>query len=158
MFKQFNAYIMKKEILAQKSMRMFQISSLLTILVTLFLLNFQVVAQTPKPKPWIAPASANQLKNPLTGNTVVLKDAKKNYELYCSPCHGIGGKGDGAAAATLNQKPADHTSIAVQSQTDGALFWKLSEGRGNMAAYKQILTDEKQRWALVNYIRTLKKK
>ena len=120
--------------------------------------NLKSIAQTPKAKAWVAPANSNQLKNPLAGNTSVLKDAKKNYEMYCTPCHGTGGKGDGAAAATLNPKPADHTSAVVQSQTDGALFWKLSEGRGNMAAYKQILTDEKQRWALVNYIRTLKKK
>jgi len=118
----------------------------------------QGVSQTPKSKPWIAPASANQLKNPLAGNTNVLKDAKKNYEMYCTACHGAGGKGDGTAAASLNPKPADHTSTKVQSQTDGALFWKLSEGRGIMASYKQILSDDKQRWALVNYIRSLKKK
>ena len=124
----------------------------------LLVLCNQSNAQTPKPKPWLAPASASQLKNPLAGNVSVIKDAKKNYELYCAPCHGIGGKGDGAAAASLNPKPADHTSSAVQSQADGVLFWKMSEGRGNMASYKQILTDEKQRWALVNYIRTLKKK
>jgi len=133
--------------------------SLIKAFVFIFTIaNLQSFGQTPKPKPWIAPANSNQLKNPLAGNTSVLKDAKKNYELYCTPCHGLTGKGDGAAAATLNPKPADHTSVAVQSQTDGALFWKLSEGRGNMASYKQILTDEKQRWALVNYIRTLKKK
>jgi len=108
-------------------------------------------------KPWNAPAAASQMKSPLTVDANVLKDAKKNYQLYCTPCHGNSGKGDGAAAASLNPKPADHTSEAVQKDSDGTLFWKMSEGRNPMPSYKQILTDN-QRWELVAYIRTLKKK
>ena len=141
-----------------QTFRSLPFKSVLIIPFLLLAFILQGVSQPPKAKPWIAPVSANQLKNPLAGNVSVLKDAKKNYEMYCTACHGAGGKGDGAAAATLNPKPADHTSSKVQSQSDGALFWKLSEGRGTMASYKQILTDDKQRWALVNYIRTLKKK
>ncbi|WP_298302872.1 cytochrome c [Hydrotalea sp.] len=106
---------------------------------------------------WNVPASANQLKNPLVGNTSVLKDAKKLYITNCGPCHGNNGKGDGIAAAALKPKPADHTSAAVQKETDGALYWKMTEGHTPMPSYKQALTDS-QRWELVNYIRTLAKK
>ncbi|HRH66737.1 MAG TPA: cytochrome c, partial [Bacteroidia bacterium] len=49
---------------------------------------------------------------------------------------------------------ADHTSDAVQRESDGALFYKISMGKGNMQPYRTLLT-VKQRWALVNYIRTL---
>ena len=89
-------------------------------------------------------------------NATVLADAKKLYTTNCAPCHGDKGRGDGPAAQALSPKPADHSSVLVQGETDGSLFWKLSEGRNPMPGYKKILT-EQQRWELVNYIRTLAK-
>ena len=68
---------------------------------------------------------------------------------------GAKGKGDGAAAVALNPKPADWTSKRVQDESDGELFWKISTGRGAMPAWKHL--PEKDRWALVQYLRTLKK-
>lgn len=105
---------------------------------------------------WVAPATANQLKNPLAGDVSVLKEAKKLYVTYCSPCHGNTGKGNGIASASINPKPADHTSSTVQSESDGSLYWKLTEGHAPMPSYKQALPDI-QRWELVNYIRSLAK-
>lgn len=106
--------------------------------------------------PWVAPKTADNIKNPLNGDNSKLAEAKTMYITNCGPCHGEKGKGDGPAAPGLNPKPADHTSAAVQSETDGAIFWKLSEGRSPMPAYKKIFSDE-QRWELVNYIRTVAK-
>jgi mono/diheme cytochrome c family protein len=83
-------------------------------------------------------------------------ETKALYITNCSPCHGDKGRGDGPAAQGLNPKPADHTSAAVQSESDGAIFWKLSEGRNPMPGYKKIFSEE-QRWELINYIRTLAK-
>ena len=105
---------------------------------------------------WVAPSSANELKNPVAGDAAALKEGKALYQSYCSPCHGEKGKGDGVAGGALSPKPANHSSAVVQSQSDGAIFWKLTEGRGAMASYKAALT-EKQRWSLVCFIRTLKK-
>ncbi len=105
---------------------------------------------------WVAPAEAIAQKNPLDGNKEVLADAKKLYVSMCAPCHGEKGKGDGPAAAALNPKPADHSSKAIQAETDGSLFYKMTTGRGPMQSFKTKLTDA-QRWSLVNYIRTLKK-
>jgi mono/diheme cytochrome c family protein len=101
---------------------------------------------------WKAPAEAKAMKNPVQG----VGNAKKTVETNCVPCHGTGGKGDGPAAAALPQKPADWTSAKVQSETDGEIFWKISEGRGPMPPWKSL--PEKDRWEVVNYIRTLKKK
>jgi mono/diheme cytochrome c family protein len=106
--------------------------------------------------PWVAPKTADNIKNPLSGDNSKLAETKTMYITNCGPCHGEKGKGDGPAAQGLNPKPADHTSAAVQSETDGAIFWKLSEGRSPMPGYKKIFTDE-QRWELVNYIRTVAK-
>lgn len=100
---------------------------------------------------WKAPADAKAVKNPVKG----VGNAAKNIETNCVTCHGPKGKGDGAAAAALPPpKPADWTSAKVQSETDGELFWKISNGRGAMPPWKHL--PEKDRWEIVNYIRTLK--
>jgi mono/diheme cytochrome c family protein len=106
---------------------------------------------------WITPGVVLSRVNPLKGNVVVLKDAKKLYRNYCGSCHGEGGKGDGIAAAACNPRPADHTSDYVQREPDASLYWKISEGRGPMPSFKNTLTED-QIWSLVNYIRTLKAK
>lgn len=52
----------------------------------------------------------------------------------------------------LKPWPANLTKDLVQDQSDGALFWKITEGRTPMAAYKDVLTEE-ERWQLINFIR-----
>jgi hypothetical protein len=42
----------------------------------------------------------------------------------------------------------------VKAQSNGSLFWKITNGRANMPAFKQILSEE-QRWQLVSYIRKI---
>ncbi len=103
---------------------------------------------------WKAPASADQLRNPLKGNEKATLAGKKLYAQYCAICHGNKGKGDGAAGMALKPRPANLTSPVVQKQTDGAIYWKITYGNPPMAAYKETLTEE-QRWQLVNFIRTL---
>ncbi len=117
----------------------------------LLITHGQTLAQS---KPWVVPVDATAVKNPLSGNTSVLPDAKTIYVANCGPCHGEKGRGDGPAAAGLNPKPADHSSALIQSETDGSLFWKLSEGRAPMPGYRKVFSDQ-QRWELIDYIRTL---
>jgi len=101
-----------------------------------------------------SPASADAIANPLRGNADATSEGKKIYTQYCVPCHGNKGKGDGIAAPGLSKPPADHTSDFVQKQSDGALFWIISQGNNPMPTYKTTLT-ETQRWQVVNFIRTL---
>ncbi|MBI4637206.1 MAG: cytochrome c [Candidatus Rokubacteria bacterium] len=100
---------------------------------------------------WAAPADAKAAKNPVKG----IGGGKKSVETNCASCHGSSGKGDGPAASALPTKPADWTSAKVQAQTDGELFWKIANGRGAMPPWKHL--PDKERWEIVNYIRTLKK-
>lgn len=132
-------------------------SRLITGLISLLSLvaGSNLSAQT-RPK-WIVPSSAGKIENPVGSGSATLASAKILYINNCSPCHGDKGKGNGPASASLVPKPADHSSPSFQSQTDGAIFYKLSEGRSPMPAYKAMLSDQ-QRWSLVSYIRTLKKK
>jgi mono/diheme cytochrome c family protein len=117
------------------------------------LLAWAGVAVVSAQGPWVAPAEAKAMKNPVKG----VGNAKKSVETNCVSCHGASGKGDGPAAAALPPpKPANWTSAAVQKETDGEIFWKMSNGRGAMPPWKHL--PEQERWEIVNYIRTLKGK
>ncbi len=110
-----------------------------------------VWAQQPQGE-WKAPADAKNVKNPEKSSEL----GKKSVETNCVTCHGPNGKGDGPAAVALTPKPANWTSDKVKKETDGELFWKLSNGRGPMPPWKHL--PEKERWQIVNYIRELQKK
>jgi len=105
---------------------------------------------------WVAPSTTAALKNPVAKSDKVMAQAKKTFEQSCLSCHGPKGLGDGPAAATLPVKPANWTSADVQKQTDGEIFWKISEGRGPMPPWKTILS-ENDRWVMVHFVRTFKK-
>lgn len=105
---------------------------------------------------WNAPASSDKLVNPFVGNAASVTEGKKIYESMCVICHGDKGKGNGAAGVALAPRPANFLAITVRHESDGAIFWKLTEGNPPMAAYKTLLS-ETQRWQLVNYIRQLER-
>jgi mono/diheme cytochrome c family protein len=103
--------------------------------------------------PWVAPASEKAKKNPLPSDKKTIDQGEKVAKINCASCHGAKGKGDGAAAAALNPKPADWTSSRVQDESDGEIFWKITTGRGPMPSWRHV--PENDRWAVVRYIRTL---
>lgn len=104
---------------------------------------------------WKAPAAAKATKNPVDKATG-LKLGPSLFQENCVICHGKAGKGNGEAAAAMKPRPKSLTDKAVQAQTDGELFWKISEGREAMPGWKSI--SEKERWALVRYVRSLAEK
>ena len=104
--------------------------------------------------PWVAPDAEKVKKSPLPNDKKFVEQGGKLAQVNCVTCHGAKGKGDGAAAVALNPKPADWTSKRVQDESDGELFWKISNGRGAMPPWKHL--PEQDRWALIRYIRSLK--
>lgn len=122
--------------------------------LTVIIIGSTLLQSAAQTSAWIAPKEAESAHNPLSPNSTALSDAKTIYQANCSPCHGDRGRGDGPAAQALTPKPADHSSIAVQNESDGSLFWKMSEGRNPMPSYKKVFSDQ-QRWELVLYIRSL---
>jgi len=104
---------------------------------------------------WVAPESADSIKNPLKGDEQSMAEGKKLFNQMCAVCHGYKGKGNGVAAVSLNPKPANFWQESVQKQSDGAIYWKLNKGRKSMASYS-YLSDEKK-WQLIDYLRTFKK-
>ncbi len=105
---------------------------------------------------WHAPAADKAKKNPVGGGAKAVEAGKKVAQVNCVLCHGESGKGNGPGAAALNPKPADWTSKRVQDESDGELFWKISNGRGPMPSWKHL--PENDRWSVVHYIRSLKAK
>ncbi len=112
----------------------------------------------PEPAPQEAPAPE------AAAGAITLGDAaqgKSIYETYCVACHGAGGKGDGAAAATLTTKPADHTDGNVMNAiTNEDLYKAIKEGGAGvgksnlMPAWGATLKDEQIR-DVVAYVRSL---
>ncbi len=129
---------------------MLKIVQILYLGVFLFGVGPHLFAQTS----WTAPPSANDLKNPFKEDASATQEGKKIYSQMCALCHGPKGKGKGAAGLSLDPKPSDFLSIKVVDESDGAIFWKMTEGNPPMAAYNTLLTED-QRWKLVNYIRKL---
>jgi len=129
----------------------------MTLLVTFggIILMLTAKKNTMQTNPWLAPTWADTIRNPVIADIKTTEEGKKIYERNCVVCHGNKGKGDGIAAAGLSPKPADHSSEKIQKQSDGAIFWKITNGRPPMASYAKSLTPY-TRWELVNYIRTLK--
>ncbi len=102
---------------------------------------------------WRAPPAAANRPNPVPVNANTIALGQKLYTANCFTCHGPNGKGDGPGGAALEKKPADLGGrIKSTGESDGELFWKISEGRAPMITWKTSLS-ETQRWELVNYIR-----
>lgn len=113
-----------------------------------------VVAATAATKEeWKAPARAAAKKNPVAAEPASIGRGKAVYTAECASCHGNSGKGDGPGAKDLEVTPGDMTKLGGQS--DGALFWKITEGKKPMASFATKLT-EQQRWDVINYMHTLK--
>lgn len=103
---------------------------------------------------WVAPTRAAKKKNPVALEEASLAKGKALYIKECLSCHGPTGKGDGPGAKDLETKPHDLSLPKLREQTDGALFWKITEGKKPMPSYAQTFGDD-DRWHLVNYIRSL---
>ena len=103
---------------------------------------------------WTAPAAEARTKNPVAVNDSSIAAGQKIYLQRCVGCHGRTGKGDGPDAADLGIHPAKLSDAAVQQQTDGELFWKVTVGKKPMPNYRSRLSPT-DRWNVINYLRTL---
>ena len=118
---------------------------------------FMCFAFTPQTKkPWDAPASAAGKANPQKGPESIA-NGKALFAKHCQSCHGKTGLGDGTKASELKTEPGDFSKAAFQGQSDGAIFYKISEGRDDMPSFKKKITEPNDMWDVVNFVRTLKK-
>ncbi len=108
-------------------------------------------------KPWPVPDASKTKKNPVASTAESIAAGKALWTTHCKSCHGTKGLGDGPKASQLNTEPGDFSAAGFQSQTDGSLFYKTSEGRDDMPAFKKKISAPEDIWRLVVYMRTLGK-
>ncbi len=106
-------------------------------------------------------AWVDSLPVPLTMQ--LLRRGEERFEIFCSPCHGMSGYGDGAVArradrlqeGTWVQPSSFHTDL-VRSRQVGHIFNTITNGIRNMPSYGGQI-GVLDRWAIVAYVRALQK-
>lgn len=81
---------------------------------------------------------------------------KERYEIYCTPCHGQTGAGDGVIMeGGYGYVPApSYHEQRIRELSDGALYSAIYDGVRTMPSYATQIPVE-DRWAIVGYIRAL---
>ncbi|MEO7529923.1 MAG: cytochrome c [Sediminibacterium sp.] len=129
----------------------------LFMLSTIAVLAITLSAFKQSKTPWAVPDKFEKMSSPVKSDPSSLKEGKELWVKHCQSCHGKAGLGDGSKAGQLKTEPGDFSVAAFQKQSNGALFYKISEGRVDMASFKKKVEGDEDIWNLVNYIRTLKK-
>lgn len=95
-------------------------------------------------------------KNPIETGPDSIERGRILYSVHCAQCHGATAEGNGPVAPFLeNKKPANLMLEATQTKSDGTLFLTISNGiPGAMPALNENL-NIRERWDLVNYLRTV---
>ena len=99
---------------------------------------------------WRPPAEAESRRNPLADKPQAAAGGKKLFMRNCVECHGEDGSGIAKKHAADLQLPV------VQKQSDGTLFWKVTNGNPDRGMPSFSNLPEAQRWQLVLFLRSLK--
>ena len=119
----------------------------LIILVSLFLVPGFLAAQE-----WVVPTDKAAQLSPFRFDESSEKAGSDIYRLNCASCHGTPGKANYAALVPI---PGDPATDKIQNNSDGALHYKISEGRVLMPAFKNILS-ARDIWSVISFLRTFK--
>ena len=84
----------------------------------------------------------------------VMARGKNRYEIFCSPCHGYTGNGQGMVVQRGMPQPASFHSDRLLEAKNGYYFNVITNGFGRMYSYASRIAPE-DRWAIVAYVRAL---
>lgn len=87
-------------------------------------------------------------------NTENKEEGKRLYGIYCQPCHGANGMGDGLVAQKLPGPPPAYSSPQLKNLSEGKMFHSITYGKGLMGPHASQLSAE-QRWKIITYVKTL---
>ena len=137
------------------------IKTLVLVFAGAFIFSISSGFSTFQTPPWIVPDAFKNKANPVASNAASIAAGKALYGTHCKSCHGAKGLGDGTKAKELKTEAGDFSKATFQTQTDGSLFYKISEARGkdksDMPSFKKKISDADDIWSIVNFVRTLKK-
>ncbi len=93
--------------------------------------------------------------NPLPVNAALLRRGREQFDIYCAPCHGRSGDGNGITKK-IGVMPAVISlhDQRIVNMTDGEMFNTITHGKGLMGAYGPNVVAQ-DRWAIVAYARAL---
>jgi len=107
--------------------------------------------------PWTKVAdrdAAEGLKNPVPATPKSIAKGHALFSIYCFPCHGESGKGNGPVGKVFEVQPADLSSDYVKELTDGWIWGTITFGSYIMPHYAYDMSP-KERWDVVNYVRNV---
>ena len=97
-----------------------------------------------------------QVKNPTIDHENSIKRGEEMFVKNCAKCHGLNGNGYGVVAHGFTTWPRQlWVWNNADTSADGYLFWILENGKSDMPPWGLVLS-EKERWDLINYIKTIK--
>lgn len=129
---------------------------LVLVFVGMAAMSFVVEQDQKKGAAWNVPNEYKTKKNPHAGKADLAPVGKMLWAKHCKSCHGNMGLGDGPKAASLETFPGNFKTAAFQAQSDGVIYYQSIIGRDEMPNFEKKIPEEEDRWALVNYIRTMK--
>ncbi|MDX8385943.1 MAG: cytochrome c [Gallionella sp.] len=102
--------------------------------------------------------AARNMVNPVSADAKSVATGERLFSIYCVPCHGKSGTGDGLVGAKLLMKPWDLTSGSMmhtwdpKEYPDGYIWGYMALGGAVMPSYANDLSAT-ERWHVVNYVR-----
>ncbi len=92
--------------------------------------------------------------NPVPGDEISLQRGAILYSVHCQLCHGEQGHGDGPLSGHFDRTPENLTSPVITAEFDGSVYLAITRGFGQMPSLSENLTP-RERWDVINYVRTL---
>lgn len=105
---------------------------------------------------WDTPAKYKSMKNVKANDKDADLVGKTLYSRYCKSCHGSKGDGMGPKSKGLDTDIRSFASPEFKKLSDGAKYYRAFVGRDEMPNFEKKITDENERWLLINYIKSLK--
>ena len=91
---------------------------------------------------------------PMPVTAELVDHGQTRFNIYCAPCHGRGGDGNGMIPARGYRRPPSYHIPRLRTATTGHFFDVMTNGFGAMPQYGTMIPPE-DRWAIVAYIRAL---
>jgi mono/diheme cytochrome c family protein len=95
---------------------------------------------------------SNEFPLPITQE--LLERGQDRYRIFCTPCHGLQGDGNGMAAVRGMKHPPTYHQDRLRQAPNGYFYDVISNGFGQMLNYSAQIPP-RDRWAIVAYIRAL---
>lgn len=81
---------------------------------------------------------------------------KDRYDIYCQPCHGALGDGNGITKKYGMGATPNYHDDRIRNMPEGEIFNTITVGKGTMQSYADKLSAE-DRWAVIAYVRALQR-